>query len=500
MLKLLKEACGVFGAQDFKQGPVFPCIYWGLRSQNHRGHQSHGFITFDGKFNLHRDLDLVPKIKREDLQSWLARLPGHVGIGSIRYTTSGGTDEQSLRKGIQPFLAEKDKAKIAMAFNGNIVNNFRLKREIRKEFPGFSYECDAELLCRKLLLGLIEKGDLASSVRACMTEIEGAFSVAGITQQGELFAFKDPYGIRPLCCGHSEDSKIYATSSETVGLDINGLEFDFEVEPGELVVASKDGFTREQLVRGKRRALCGFEFAYFARPDSRIGDRYVYEVREGFGRNLGNEYAEITKDADIIISIPQTANDAAYGLHEETGIRWERASRRHRYVTERAFILLHRERHSTIDRKINVLDRKLHGKNVAVVEDSIVRGDTTKTVIRKLRRKGAERIDLFVTFPRIIGPCFYGIDMASYGELIGSRHKAEEIAKIIGADTVNYQSLEGFIRATSFARDKLCMGCVTGEYPTPLAQKLASEMKERFEKGYEEPRRIYELASEQVVP
>jgi amidophosphoribosyltransferase len=499
MLKPLKEACGVFGVQDFKQGSIFPYIYWGLRSQNHRGHQSHGFITFDGEFNLHRELDLVPKIEKEDLQNWLTRLPGHVGIGSVRYTTSGGTDEEALKKGIQPFLAKTEKAKVAMSFNGNIVNNSQLKREIMTEFPTFSYECDAELLCRKLLLGLGRNGDLASSATACMKDVEGAFSVAGMTQKGELFAFEDPYGIRPLCCGHSEDSEIYAVSSETVGLDINGLEFDFEVEPGELVIATENGFARQQLVNCKRRALCGFEFAYFARPDSRIGGKYVYEIREDFGRNLGNEYAEITKDADIIISIPQTSNDAAYGLHEETGIRWERASRRHRYVTERAFILLPRERHSTIDKKINILDGRLHGKNIIVVEDSIVRGDTTKTIVRKLRRKGAKKIDLFITFPRIIGPCFYGIDMATYGELIGSKYRAEEIAEIIGADTVNYQSIEGFVKATAFTRNKLCLACITGEYPTPLAQKMANTMKERFQRGYKEEGRIYELASEQMI-
>ncbi|MFQ6064085.1 MAG: amidophosphoribosyltransferase [Candidatus Bathyarchaeia archaeon] len=498
MLKPLKEACGVFGAQDFRQGSVFPYIYWGLRSQNHRGHQSHGFVTFNGKFNAHRSLDLVPKIEKGDIPKWLNNLPGHVGVGSVRYTTSGGTDKQALMKGTQPFLAETEKASIAIAFNGNIVNNSRLKKEIRRKFPGFSYECDAELICRKLLLEL-ENGDLVSSVTACMEEIEGAFSVVGMTKRGELFAFKDPYGIRPLCSGYSGEGEIRAVSSESVGLDINGFEFDFEVKPGELVVAAKDGFVREQCVRCEKKAFCGFEFSYFARPDSRLGDRYVYEVREDFGRNLAREYSEITEDADIIISIPQTADDAAYGLHEETGIRWERASRRHRYVTERAFILLPRERHSTIDRKINILDRRLHGKNVIVVEDSIVRGDTTKTIIRKLRSKGAKRIDLYITFPRIIGPCFYGIDMATYGELIGSKHKAEEIAEMIDADTVNYQSPEGFIRATGFKEDELCLGCVTGEYPTPLAQKMADEMRERFEKGYEETGRIYELMSEQTV-
>jgi len=208
---------------------------------------------------MHRSLDLVPKIKREDVQNWLSRLLGNVGIGSVRYTTSGGTDEESLKKGIQPVFAETGKVKVAVAFNGNIVNNTRLKKKIREKFPGFSYECDAELICRKLLIELMETHDLASSVTACMKEVEGAFSVTGITQKGELFTFKDPYGIRPLCCGHSENHEIYATSSETVGLDINGFEQGFEVEPGELVTLSEDGFVREQLVPCKKRALCSFE-------------------------------------------------------------------------------------------------------------------------------------------------------------------------------------------------------------------------------------------------
>jgi amidophosphoribosyltransferase len=392
-------------------------------------------------------------------------------------------------------LDRTGKTRIAIAFNGNVVNNPKTAGEIKEKFPGCQYNFDAQLISRELLLSLKENSDLASSVKKCMEEIEGAFSVAGITQRGELFAFKDPYGLRPLCCGHSEDRKICSVSSETVGLDINGFEFDFEINPGELITASEDGFVREQLVRCEKRALCAFEFAYFARPDSRFGDRFVYEVREEFGRNLAREYPETTEDVDIIMSMPETGDDAAFGLHEITGKRWERASRRHRYVTERAFILLPEERYSTIDRKINIIDHKVVGKNVAVVDDSIVRGDTTKVVVSKLRKMGAKKVYLFITFPRIIGPCFYGVDMATYGELIGSRHRTEEIAKIVGADAVNYQSTEGLVKATGLSRNGLCLGCVTGEYPTTLAQKLANEMKQRFENGYKETGRIYEIAT-----
>lgn len=491
----LKIACGVFGAINFEKQPIFPYIYWGMRAQNHRGHQSHGFLTYDDvKFHVYRKLDLIPKIKTDAIQEWFGRLPGHVGIGNVRYTTSGKTDEKSLIRGTQPVTASKMAFKLAVSFNGNVVNTFQLKKEISKEFPYFSYECDADLICHKLLIELTKSRDLASAVKTCMQEIEGAFSVAGITKDGEFFAFKDPYGIRPLCAGHSEDRATYSFSSETVGLDINGFERDFEVEPGELVTCSKDGFRREKLVNEGRRAFCAFEFAYFARPDSRFDERYVYEIREEFGRNLVRENPSIVKNADIIISLPETGDDAALGVHEESGLKWERASRRHRYVTERAFILLNKERYATIDKKINILAPKVNGKRVIVTEDSIVRGDTTKVAIEKLRKMGAKKVYLFVTFPRIIGPCFYGIDMATYGQLIGSKHSPEEIAEIIGADAVCYQSIEGFTKATVFTRDQLCLGCVTCKYPTPLAQKIADEMKKRFLEGYEETGRLYEIA------
>jgi len=495
MEEQLKIACGVFGAIDLQKQPVFPYIYWGLRAQNHRGHQSHGFLTYNnGKFHVYRRLDLVQKIKTNALQEWFGRLPGHIGIGNVRYTTSGKTDEKSLIKGTQPVTASKNGLKLAVSFNGNVVNTLQLKKETMKEFPGFSYECDADLICHKLLAELTKAKDLVSAVKTCMQEIEGAFSVAGITKDGEFFAFKDPYGIRPLCAGHSEDYSTYAFSSETAGLDINGFERDFEIKPGELITVSKDGFKREKLVNDRRKAFCAFEFAYFARPDSRFDEKYVYEIREEFGRNLVRENSDIVKNGDMILSLPETGNDAALGVHEESGLRWERASRRHRYVTERAFILLNRERYSTIDKKINILAPKVKGKRVIVTDDSIVRGDTTRVIVEKLRKMGAKKVYLFITFPRIIGPCFYGIDMATYGQLIGSKRSPKEITRIIGADAVCYQSIKSFIKATGFNRDQLCLGCITCKYPTPLAQKIADEMKKKFLEGYEETGRLYEIA------
>lgn len=388
--------------------------------------------------------------------------------------------------------AESDGIKIAISFNGNIVNTQLLKQEVTRQYPDFFSCCDSDIVCQKLLLELVKQKDFASAVRRVMRSLDGAFSVTGILGTGDFFAFKDPHGIKPLCAGHSPDGKTLAFSSETASLDINGFIRDFELEPGELVTVSGSGFRRKQLIEDPRKAFCAFEYAYFARPDSRFNGKYVYEIREDFGRNLVKEYPDIVKAADVILSVPETGDDPAMGVHEASGLRWERASRRHRYVTERAFILLNNERFSTIDRKVNILGSKVEGKRVIVTEDSIVRGDTTKIIIEKLRKAGAKRVYMFVTFPRIIGPCLYGIDMSTYGQLIGSRHNSVEIGKIIGADAVCYQSIDALVRATGESKTSLCLACVTGNYPTPLAQEMADKMKVRFLNGYEEKGRIYE--------
>jgi amidophosphoribosyltransferase len=416
----------------------------------------------------------------------------------VRYTTSGKCDDVSIIDGTQPVVASAGGTKLALSFNGNIVNTLPLRKEINQNFENFLYNCDSDIVCHKMLLELKNGKTLEDAARNVMENLDGAFSVTGITGNGEFFAFKDPHGIKPLCAGHDPKSKTYAFSSETVSLDMNSFERDFELNPGELVITSENGFKRTQLIQNPRAAFCCFEYAYFARPDSRFDGKFVYEIREDFGRNLVKEFPDIVKDSDIIMSVPETGDDPAMGVHEASGLRWERSSRRHRYVTERAFILLNNERYSTIDKKINILGSKVAGKRVIIVEDSVVRGDTTKVIIEKLRRAGAKKVYLFVTFPRIIGPCFYGIDMSTYGQLVGSRHDSEEIAKIIGADGVCYQSLEGLIQATGQTENQLCLACVTGKYPTSCAQRMADVMKKRFIQGYEEKGRIYE--SEEIQP
>ena len=382
--------------------------------------------------------------------------------------------------------------KLAISFNGNIISTEELKREMYNNFKDFVYNCDSDIVCYKLLLGFKQGKDLVGAVRGVMDGLDGAFSVIGILEDGTFFAFKDPHGIKPLCAGHNLDRQTLAFSSETVSLDMNSFERDFELCPGELVIATKEGFIRQQIIENPKQAFCAFEYAYFARPDSRFNSKYIYEIREAFGKNLVYENWDVVNECDIIMSVPETGDDPAMGVHEASKLRWERASRRHRYVTERAFISLDNERFSTIDKKINILGSKVAGKNIIICEDSIVRGDTTKIIIDKLRKSGAKKVFVFSTYPRVIGPCFYGIDMSTYKELVGVKNSPEEIAKIIGADGVCYQSVDKLVEAIEQTGEQLCLACVTGKYPTPLAQKMADENKAKFLEGYEETKRIYE--------
>ena len=408
------------------------------------------------------------------------------------YTTSGKYDEVSIIQETQPVIGATTKMKIAISFNGSIINTEELKEELRDNFDGFACNCDSGIVCYKLLLGFKQGKDLVGAVRNVMEKLDGAFSVIGLLDDGTFFAFKDPHGIKPLCAGHSPDKKTLAFSSETVSLDMNSFEHDFELRPGELVIATKEGFIRQQLIDNPKHAFCAFEYAYFARPDSRFSSKYIYEIREAFGKNIVYENWDVVKECDVIMSVPETGDDPAMGVHEASKLRWERASRRHRYVTERAFISANNERFSTIDKKINILGPKVAGKNIIICDDSIVRGDTTKVIIDKLRKAGAKKVFVFSIFPKVIGPCFYGIDMPTYKELIGARNSPEEIAKIIGADGVCYQSIDKLVETIGQTREQLCLACVTGKYPTPLAQEMANKNKEKFLKGHEEAKRIYD--------
>ncbi|MEE8355572.1 MAG: amidophosphoribosyltransferase [Candidatus Bathyarchaeia archaeon] len=459
-----------------------------MLSQNHRGHQSHGFATYDGSIQRYTEIGLIPPVSDARMMSRVRPLKGSTGIGNVRYTTSGSSDMSGLHGDAMPIMATQGGRTIAMSFNGNVVNVRSLQDLVGVDRS----RSDAHALCQLILQETGKTGSVEEAARRCMEEVDGSFSITGLDSEGTLFAFKDPLGFKPLC--HGCRGNVNAFSSESVGLDINGIPLEREIQPGEFMKVSGGEVTREQLHPCKGKAFCAFEFAYFARPDSRFNGTYVYLARQSFGANLAKASPGLVERCDVVLSLPESANDATYGFHEETGLTWDMATRRHRYVTQRAFITGGAERGSVIDRKINILEPRVKGKRLAVIDDSIVRGDTTRRVISKLRAYGAKEIHMFITFPRITGPCFYGIDMSTYTELIGASKEPEEIAETIGADTVNYQSIDDYVQGTGTRRDEFCFGCVTGEYPTPLAMELARRMREQLSRGESEKGRIYETA------
>jgi len=495
MSEEISEACGIFGAlATDPEAQIFPYLYWGLLSLNHRGQQSYGFTTVNkGKFVKREDLDLIPTNPVE-VKSLENALKGNVGISNARYATSGSSGIKHLEGGKQPLVVSSNGRSIAVSYNGNIVNTQKLRKPLREKFGRFKTDADTEVLAKQLLFALEENsGSFEEAVGNVLDVVEGAYSVMVLDSFGNLYAFRDVHGIRPYCFAKKEG--VIAFASETPALDINEFEEHDFVLPGELIFVSRDGSVERTQVRESKPALCSFEFAYFSRPDAILNGTKVpvYKIREAFAKSLAKQYSDKLSCIDIILSMPETADDAAYGLHEDSGIPWERAVRKNRYVTRRAFISGRNNRETVIDKKMNIVSSLVEGKNVAVVEDSIVRGDTTRINIAKLRKAGARRIDVFVTFPKIANPCLYGVDMSTYGELLGAKMTPEEISKWMNADSVNYQTLSGLVQAIGISQESLCTACVTGRYPTKEAQSLADEIRSKFFKGVsEEGVRIYE--------
>jgi amidophosphoribosyltransferase len=493
----LSEACGVFGAVSTGKQDIFRQMYWGLLSLNHRGQQSYGFLTLDEHyFRKKEDLNLIPTDPRE-VEKLASSLRGSMGISNARYATSGGTGRRHLQGGKQPLVVSSKGRTIAISYNGNIVNASALKSKLRKKFGKFKTDADTEVLARQILLSLEENlGSYKKAIGEVFDFVEGAYSAMLLDSKEDCFyAFRDIRGIRPYCFGRKGD--LYAFASETPALDINGItEYDY-VSPGELIRVDPRGKISRTKLRKAQPAICAFEFAYFSRPDSILNEsrQPVYKIREDFARALSRTYKKKLRTIDLILSMPETADDAAYGLHEETGIPWERAVRKNRYVTRRAFISGQTERDDVIDKKVNIVSRLVKGKRVAVIEDSIVRGDTSKANITKLNSAGAKSVDLFVTFPRITNPCLYGVDMATYNELIGARMDPEQIANWIGADSVNFQTVDGLVEAIGIKQEQLCLACVTGKYPSRIAQEMAARIHDQFStetKSTGQEKRVYE--------
>lgn len=457
-----KDACGIFGISNPRQDAVIN-VYYGLMSLQHRGQESSGIsVIKNGRISSRRVRGLVS----QNLKPKLWALSGNIGIGHVRYSTTG----TSTLVNAQPVTDNM----FALGHNGNLANYMPLRRKIENEGLKLKANNDAEVILKLLRMNYDKSGDYISSFKELSSQVDGAYSLVILTRNRELIAVRDPLGLRPLCQGRKGNTTAFA--SESVALDSNNINLVGDLEPGTISIATEDTCKKYCYHPCKRKAHCMFEFVYFSRVDSVLEGKSVYDVRFNLGINLAKTYD--TKP-DVVVPVPDTSRTAAEGYSYQTGVPVAEGLIKNRYI-HRTFIMpRQKDRDSAIKLKINPLKSAVSEKNVLVIDDSIVRGTTSKVIVQMLRNAGANKVHLMSTCPPIISPCFYGIDIASYGELIAAKIDLESIQRKIGTDSLGYQTLEGLIKAINIPEEDLCLGCLKGEYPTPYAQRVLETMKEK---------------------
>src|ERR687886_1333351 len=460
-----KEACGVFGLYSRAlAGELAQRAYFGLYALQHRGQESAGIAISDGERTVAmRDMGLVSQVFDE--RRLVSLEGGHIALGHVRYSTTGSASWENA----QPEFHGRGEVNVAVAHNGNLVNALPLRRELEDE--GFEFESTSDTSAiAACAVGELEKGhSVAEAVLLTMRRLVGAYSVAMIFRD-KLVAFRDPHGFRPLCIGEIEGG--YAVSSETCGLDIIGAEFLREIEPGEVVVID-DGGLESYRAEEARRALCVFEYVYFARPDSCFDGREVAHSRQRMGEILAEE---APAEADVVIPVPDSGIMAAVGYSQRSRIPFAEGLIKNRYVGRTFIQPTDSIRQLGLRLKLNPLPSIIADKRVVVIDDSIVRGNTARKLVGLLFEAGAKEVHFRVSSPPITGPCYYGIDMDTKDQLVGANYAVEEIRKQIGATTLAYLSVEGMTKATEQPKGRLCRACFDGDYPiTGTAAKFALE-------------------------
>ncbi|MCK4273895.1 MAG: amidophosphoribosyltransferase [Dehalococcoidales bacterium] len=458
----MRESCGVFGVYSPDED-VARLTFFALFALQHRGQESSGIATADGKkIRVFTGMGRVSNVFDEES---LSQLTGHIAIGHNRYSTAGS----SRAANAQPIVVRNDAGTIAIAHNGNIINATHLYEELSGQGYKFCGTTDTEVIAN-LILSSSGKS-WVEKIQYAMRRLQGAYSLVVLTPR-ELFAVRDPFGVRPLCLGTIDSGWVVA--SETCALDHIGASFVREIGHGEIAVINENGL---ESYRGgaHKKGACIFEYIYFARPDSVIDGKLLYPARQAMGMGLAREYPV---DADLVMGVPDSATAAGTGFARESGIPVVEGLIKNRYVGRTFIEPDQRIRDLGVKLKFNPLPQVLDGERLVVVDDSIVRGTTTPSVVKILRKAGAKEIHMRICAPPIKYPCFFGVDMATRRELIASQKSVQEICDFIGADSLGYLSIEGLIKAVGLPRDNFCLACFTGDYPIPVQlemDKLALE-------------------------
>ena len=458
-----QEECGVFGI--YAPGlQVARRTFFGIFALQHRGQESCGIAVSDGKqLRIHTDMGLVSQVFNEDV---LASLPGHVAVGHNRYSTTGGSNACNA----QPISCLSSDGELAVAHNGNLVNTVKLRRELEEAGAVFETTMDTEIIAK--LMAKRADETLEEAIMGMMGEVSGAYSLVMMTHD-TLIALRDPSGLRPLCLGKLRDCQngdCWVVASETCALGPVGADFVREIEPGEVVFINSEGvesmrFKGEAPGHEPRQALCVFEFIYLARPDSQLLGQNVHAARRRMGQLLAKQ---APVEADVVIGVPDSGLPAAIGYASGSGIQYQEGLIKNRYI-QRTFIQPDQtQREMGVRMKLTPLDDVLRGKRVVVVEDSIVRGTTTKRIVQMIRDAGAAEVHLRISSPPYRWPCFYGIDTAARKDLIAFQKSVEEIRAYNGADSLAYITMDNLLEAVGSPKTQFCRACFDGEYPITI--------------------------------
>ena len=465
----IHEECGVFGVFARETTDVASLAYYALYALQHRGQESAGIaVNDDGVFTAYRDVGLVSEVfPKERLQ---ALGTGSIAVGHVRYGTTGSDNKRN----VQPILVNHFKGRMALAHNGNLTNSQELRQKLESSGSIFHTTTDSEVIAYIIVQERLKTSSIEAAVSAAMGHIEGAYSLV-ISSPTKLIAVRDPHGFRPLCMGHLKDGSV-VFASESCALDAIGAEFDRDILPGEIVVADKNGVRSDTSHCGKaEKRLCVFEFIYFARPDSVIDGSSVHIARQRAGTFLALEHPV---QADIVIGVPDSGLDAAMGYARQSGIPYGMGFIKNKYIG-RTFISPTQDlRENEVNIKLNPIRSVVEGKRVVLIDDSIVRGSTCRRTIDLLRKAGAKEIHMRVSAPPFVSECYYGTDIDDKNKLIANHHTVEEIAEIIGVDSLGYLSIEDVVKLADNTQGGFCTACFGGGYPTAVPQDSG---KDRFE-------------------